>query len=180
MAPLDPDAVGRSNWLPLTVLGSHVGAVALLTGHIAKTIYRAARTVPPSNETRAQHSIRRRNAAIFSVLALLSLSAVTTFAVVWRMLDYFEWADRGNHASADGIWTGWYGTGDEGVGRWRLGDWWADVNYIDDSYAEVLASPEAFLYLYQHFTGIAAAAIFFGVEGRGITKPIHIHFELLN
>jgi hypothetical protein len=91
---------------------------------------------------------------------------VTTFAVAWRALSYFEWAEKGSHHSHPGsIWQGWYGTGDEGVGSWRLGDWWSDVDRIEQSDAKVLASPEAFFYLYQHYVGLTAAAIFFGVEG---------------
>jgi hypothetical protein len=165
MAPLDPDAVGRSNTLPLALFSGQVLLIAGLTGNILHTIYRAARSLPPATATRAQQSLRLRNTAIFSTLGLLSLASVTTFAVAWRVLSYFEWAQKGNHEAPGTLWAGWYGTGEEGVGRWRLGDWWNDVDRIEQSDAEVLAAPESFLYLYQHFCGVTAAAIFFGVEG---------------
>ncbi|KAF2744019.1 hypothetical protein M011DRAFT_480325 [Sporormia fimetaria CBS 119925] len=166
MAPLDPNVTGRSNVLPLSLFGAQVLGVAGLTTHILHRIYRAAQSLPPSASTRTQRSTRLRNAGIFATLAALSIASVTTFAVAWRALSYFEWAEKGAHESPGTIWTGWYGTGDEGVGRWRLGDWWKDVDLLADEQAKALASPEAFLYLYQHFFGVTAAAIFFGVEGR--------------
>jgi hypothetical protein len=166
MAPVDPDAVGHSNTLPLAVFSGQVLLVAGLTGNILRTIYRSARSLPPATATRAQQSARLRNAAIFSTLAFLSLASVSTFAVAWRVLSYFEWAQKGNHEIPGTIWSGYYGTGDKGVGRWRLGDWWSDIDRIEESAARVLAAPESFLYLYQHFCGVTAAAIFFGVEGK--------------
>jgi hypothetical protein len=166
MAPLDPNATGRSNVVPLAILSSQVALVTGLTTHILLTIRRAARSLPPTVETRVQEPLRRRNVAVFFTLSLLSLATVTTFAVAWRVLSYFEWAEKGLHEAPGTIWTGWYGTGDEGVGRWRLGDWWSDVNLIEQSEAQAMAAPEAFLYLYQHFCGLAAAAMFFGIEGK--------------
>lgn len=166
MAPLDPDVIHRSNTLPLALFGGQIALVAGLTTHILRTIYRAARSLPPAAATRAQEPVRRRNVAVFSTLALLSIASVTTFAVAWRVLSYFEWADKGSYESPGSLWTGWYGTGDEGVGRWRLGDWWGDVDMIEEFDARIMAAPEAFLYMYQHFCGLTAAAIFFGVEGK--------------
>jgi hypothetical protein len=96
---------------------------------------------------------------------LTSLGSAATFGVAWRVLSYFEWAEGVQHNAPGTLWTGWYGTGEEGVGKWRLGDWWSDVDIIEKSDAIILAAPEAFLYMYQHFCGITAAAIFFGVEG---------------
>jgi hypothetical protein len=165
MAPVEPDAMGRSNVVPLAIFSSQILLVAGLTGNILKTIYNAYRSLPPATATRAQQSVRLRNATLFSTLGVLSLVSVSTFAVAWRLLSYFEWAQKGNHESPNSLWSGWYGTGDEGVGRWRLGDWWSDIDRIEQSDAEVLAAPESFLYLYQHFCGVTAAAIFFGVEG---------------
>lgn len=168
MAPLDPDVAGRSNALPLAVFSSQILAVASLSVHILRTIYRSAKALPPSTATRAQQSTRRRNAAIFFGLSAFALASVTTFAVAWRVLSYFEWADDKSDAreAPGSLWTGWYGTGDKGVGSWRLGDWWSDVDNISKADAVVLAAPESFFYLYEHFTGITAAAIFFGVEGK--------------
>lgn len=156
--------------MPLAILSAQALLVAVPTTYILQTIRRAARTLPPAAATRSQQSVRRRNVAIFSVLALVSLASVTTFGVAWRVLSYFEWAEKGNHETPGSLWTGWYGTGHEGIrgGRWRLGDWWTDVDLIEESEAKILAAPEAFLYLYQHFCGIAACAIFFGVEGKKI------------
>ncbi|KAF2277216.1 uncharacterized protein EI97DRAFT_432814 [Westerdykella ornata] len=174
MAPLDPDVTGHSNALPLAVFSSQILAVAGLSTHILLSIYRTAKFLPPSAATRAQQSTRRRHAALFFSLGAVALASVTTFAIAWRILSYFEWADhKGDAREVPGsLWTGWYGTGEKGVGRWRLGDWWSDVDDISKADAVVLAAPESFFYLYEHFTGVTAAAIFFGVEGRRRNLPI--------
>src|SRR5687767_13760729 len=106
MAPLDPDVVAKSNILPLAQYAAQVLLVAGTTTRILFTIRGAARSLPPSAATRAQQSTRRQNAAVFSVLALLSIASVTTFAVAWRLLSYFEWAEKGNHEAPGTLWTG--------------------------------------------------------------------------
>lgn len=175
MAPLDPDITSRSNTIPIALFSGQTLLVAGLTIHILLSIRRAARALPPPTSTRIQQPLRRRNVAIFSALAVLSLASVTTFSVAWRVLSYFEWAEKGNHESPGTLWTGWYGTGNEGVGKWRVGDWFSDVDLIEEADAIIMGAPEAFLYLYQHFCGIAAASIFFGVEGKRLVGCVWIY-----
>ncbi|KAF2466425.1 uncharacterized protein BDR25DRAFT_237538 [Lindgomyces ingoldianus] len=171
MAPLDPDVTARTNTIPLATFSGQVLLVACLATNILLTIRRAARALPPPSSTRAQEPVRRRNVAVFSVLALLSLASVTTFAVAWRVLSYFDWAEKGNHETPGSLWTGWYGTGDEGVSRWRLGDWVRDIDLAREADGLAVNSPEGFLYTSQQFVGLVAASIFMGVEGRKRTLP---------
>ncbi|KAF1998415.1 hypothetical protein P154DRAFT_251698 [Amniculicola lignicola CBS 123094] len=165
MAPVEPSALSRANTLPLVTFAAHIAVVAALTGHVLVAVRRAARSLPASSSTRTQQTARRRHAAVFAALALLSLAAVTTFGVAWRVLSYFEWAELGNHEVPNGLWTGWYGTGQDGVGNWKLGDWTADVDLLRYNDLTVVGEPEGFLYTCQHFVGLAAASIFMGIEG---------------
>lgn len=165
MAPAPPDARSQSNAVPLLRYSAQVAVVAYLTVYIVRNIRRAARSLGPTTGTRAQEPVRRRNVAIFSTLALLSLISVTTFGVAWRVLSYFEWAEHHQHDSPNALWSGWYGTGDEGLGHWRLGDWWSDIDHPTDTDRVTVASPEGLWYTGQHLVGLATAAMFMGIEG---------------
>ncbi|KAF2874091.1 hypothetical protein BDV95DRAFT_675511 [Massariosphaeria phaeospora] len=165
MAPLEPDATARNNTLPLALFSGQILLVAGLTTHVLTTARRAASSLPPSAATRSQQPARRRHATVFSVLALLSLLSVTTFAVMWRVVSYLDWAEKGNHETPGNLWAGWYGTGDEGVGRWRLGDWTSDVDLVRDTEALAVQRREGFVYTIQHFVGLLASAMFIGIEG---------------
>lgn len=171
MPPVEPSVIARSNSLPLALFSGQALLVVGLSTHIIHHIRVAAASLPPSPSTRNQTSVRNRNATVFAVLALLSIASVTTFSVAWRLLSYLEWADKGSHESPVGLWTGWYGTGDAGVGTWRLGDWWSDVSLFQQSDEVALHSTGGYLYTTQHFIGLTAAALFFGVEGRRRNLP---------
>jgi hypothetical protein len=167
MAPLEPGATAHTNSLPFALFSGQILLVAGLTTHVLLTARRAAKSLPPPTVTRSQQPARRRHVAIFSVLALLSLASVTTFAVMWRAASYVQWVHTGSHAkSPGGIWSGNYGTGDNGVGRWYLGDWVSDVDLFRASDAVSVSTPEGFVYTAQHFVGLAAASMFYGVEGK--------------
>ena len=165
MAPVDSDAAARNNTLPIVLFAGQALLVAGLTTNVLHTTRRAAKSLPPSARTRSQNPLRRRNAVVFSILAFLSLASVTTFAVIWRAISYIEWADQGNHEIPGGLWMGWYGTGEEGLGRWHLGDWIVDIDLTHELDAITVLKPEGFLYTSQHFVGLIASAIFMGVEG---------------
>ncbi|KAF2642193.1 hypothetical protein P280DRAFT_479410 [Massarina eburnea CBS 473.64] len=165
MAPLEPDATARSNILPISLFAGQVLLVVGLTTKVLVTARRAAKSLPPPATTRAQEPFRRRHAIVFSVLALLSLASVTVFAVTWRALSYLEWADLREYETPNSLWTGWYGTGETGLGSWYLGDWLSDKNLIVESDAVAVAKPEAFLYTTEHFAALLANSIFMGVEG---------------
>ncbi|KAF2183772.1 hypothetical protein K469DRAFT_689896 [Zopfia rhizophila CBS 207.26] len=182
MAPLDPNATARSNTIPLLTFSGQVLAIAGLTTHVLLTIRRAARALPPSTSTRAQNPVRRRHVAVFAILSLLSLASVTTFSVAWRVLSYFEWAEKGNHETPGSLWSGWYGTGDEGVGRWRLGDWTRDIDLVQEADAVAISTPEGFLWASQYVIGLVASAIFIGVEGhkRNLPTSTIVAFVLLS
>jgi hypothetical protein len=165
MAPLDPNSTAQSNVKPISLFAGQVLLVVGLSTKVLLTSRRAARSLPPSTVTRTQEPVRRRHAIIFSILAFLSLASVTTFAVLWRVISYVDWAEQGNHQTPGGLWTGWYGTGDEGVGKWRLGDWLSDKNLVQESDTIAVAQAETFLYTSQHFVGLLANSMFMGVEG---------------
>ena len=182
MAPLDPAATSRPNTLPIAIFGAHALVVAGLTAHIFFAVRRAARSLPPPSSTRSQEPVRRRHVAMFAFLALASLASVTTFAVVWRVVSYFNWAEKSNDQTPGSIWNGWYGTGDEGVGRWRLGDWISDIDLLREVDLVAVGTPEGFLYTSQHFVALATAAIFIGVEGhrRNLPTTVITSFVLLS
>ncbi|ORY16469.1 hypothetical protein BCR34DRAFT_476454 [Clohesyomyces aquaticus] len=182
MAPLDPEVVSRSNTVPLLTFGGQILLVSGLATHILLTIRRAAHTLPPAASTRDQEPARSRHVAVFYALAFLSLASVSTFAVAWRALSYFYWAEKGNHDTPGSLWTGWYGTGDDGVGRWRLGDWTRDVDLAREADWLAISSPEGFLYTSQQFVGLVAASIFMGVEGhkRNLPSPTIASFVALS
>jgi hypothetical protein len=165
MAPLESIATAQSNRLPYALFAGQTALVAVLTANVLLQARRAARALPPATATRAQVEARRRHALIFSGLAFLSLTSVTTFAVLWRALSYLDWAHLGGHETPGSIWHGWYGTGAEGVGRWRLGDWLSDTDLIRASDEVAVARPEAFVYTTQHFVALIGNSIFMGVEG---------------
>lgn len=166
MAPLEPSATAQSNRLAAVLFAGQTLLVTALTGNVLIKARRAARALPPPTQTRAQQDARRRHAILFSVLAGLSLASVTTFAFAWRALSYLDWAETGNHETPGSLWTGWYGTGEEGVGKWRLGDWLSDTDLFRSSDEVAVAKPEAFLYTSQHFVALVASAIFMGIEGQ--------------
>ena len=171
MAPLDPVATAQSNTYPLALFSSQIVLILAASAHVVQHIRRAAKDLPPPPSTRSQTSVRNRHAKLLAVLATLSFASVSLFAVAFRVLSYFEWADKGNHESPAGLWTGWYGTGDNGVGRWRLGDWYSDVDLNQQSEAVTVRSVEGFFYTAQHYTVLITAAIFFGVEGKSLLSP---------
>ncbi|KAL1598602.1 hypothetical protein SLS60_007742 [Paraconiothyrium brasiliense] len=166
MAPLESSATAQSNRLPYALFAGQTVLVALLTTNVLLKAHHAARELPPATATRAQLEARRRHVLIFSVLAFVSLTSVTTFAVLWRALSYLDWAHIGGHETPGTIWHGWYGTGEGGVGSWRLGDWLSDTDLVRASDEVAVAKPEAFIYTTQHFVALIANAIFMGVEGR--------------
>ncbi|KAH6644501.1 hypothetical protein C7974DRAFT_349378 [Boeremia exigua] len=165
MAPVETDAAARSNNTPILLFGGQTLLVAGLTAHVLLTTRRAAKALPPSTRTRTQNDLRRRHARIFSAIAALSLASVTAFAVVWRVMSYVQWAELGQHKTPGSLWQGWYGTGDDGVGNWHLGDWIKDVDLLRESDAVAILRPEGFFYTAQHFMGLLASAVFIGVEG---------------
>lgn len=171
MAPLDPVATSQTNTYPIALFSTQVLFIAASSAHIIQHIRRTAKSLPPPPSTRSQTTVRNRHAKVFAGLAALSLTSVSIFAVAFRVLSYFEWADNGNHQSPGGLWSGWYGTGDTGVGRWRLGDWLSDVDLNKQSEVVTVHSVEGFFYTAQHYTVLIATAIFFGVEGRRRNIP---------
>jgi hypothetical protein len=163
MAPVEPEASARNNLFAYAPFTSHILLVIGLTVHVLRVARRASKSLPPSTTTRSQQPLRRNYAILFSVLAALSLASVTTFAVFWRAISYAQWAESGAKNSPNGLWTGWYGTGEEG--RLYLGDWIRDIDLRKAADKVAISTPEGFLYTSQHFLGLLASSIFFGVEG---------------
>ena len=172
MAPVDTDASARSNSLPIALFGGQVLLVTALTARVLLTTRRAAKSQPPSTHTRSQDPARRRHAFVFSVIALLSLLSVGSFAFLWRAISYVRWAQHNNQEIPGSLWSGWYGTGEEG--RWHLGDWIADIDLVREFDAVGIMKPEGFLYTSQYFVGLIASSIFMGAEGTSnATDQVH-------
>ncbi|KAH7066939.1 hypothetical protein BKA63DRAFT_131349 [Paraphoma chrysanthemicola] len=163
MAPVEPEASARNNLFAYAPFTGHILLVIGLTVHVLRVARRASKSLPPSTTTRSQQPLRRNYAILFSVLAAFSLASVTTFAVFWRAISYVQWAESGAKNSPNGLWTGWYGTGEEG--HWYLGDWIKDIDLQKAADKVAISTPEGFLYTSQHFLGLLASSIFFGVEG---------------
>lgn len=164
MAPVEPELT-NSNTVPIALFSSQVLVVAGLTTAALYTIRRAWRTLPPSHNTRLQQVWRRRAVFVFGFLAAASLAVQTAFSVAWRVLSYQEWAHQGNYETPNSIWTGWYGTGEEGVGV-QLGNWMKDVDLVREADRYSVRSPRAFVWTHQLFTGLIIASIFMGIEGK--------------
>jgi len=163
MAPVDTAVSSRSNSLPIALFGGQVFLVAVLTARVLFTTWRAAKAQPPSTRTRSQDPARRRHAITFSIIALLSLVSVGSFAFLWRAISYVRWAEHHKHNIPGSLWSGSYGTSE---GRWHLGDWIADIDLVREFDAVGIMKPEGFLYTSQYFVGLIASAIFMGAEGR--------------
>jgi len=162
MAPVDTAVSSRSNSLPIALFGGQVFLVVVLTARVLFTTWRAAKSQPPSTRTRSQDPARRRHAMTFSIIALLSLLSVGSFAFLWRAISYVRWAEHNKHDIPGSLWGGPYGTGE---GRWYLGDWIADIDLVREFDAVGIMKPEGFLYTSQYFVGLIASAIFMGAEG---------------
>ncbi|KAF1833116.1 hypothetical protein BDW02DRAFT_570421 [Decorospora gaudefroyi] len=169
MAPVDPDASTRSNSLPMALFGGQVFLVAVLTARVLLTTRRAAKSQPPSTRTRAQDAARRRSALAFSLIALLSLLSVGSFAFLWRAISYVRWAEHTKHELPGSLWSGWYAAGEQG--RWHLGDWISDIDLVHEFDAVGIMKPEGFVYTSQYFVGLIASSIFMGAEGRRRNLP---------
>ncbi|KAF2203457.1 hypothetical protein GQ43DRAFT_438778 [Delitschia confertaspora ATCC 74209] len=165
MAPIEAEALSHTNVRPVLQFASQLVVNSGLTSYILFNIWHAAKTIPPLANTRSQSSIRRRHAFTFAMLGLLSLASVTTFGVAWRVLSYLAWADHEKHNHPPSLWSGWYGTGEEGVGNWRLGDWMRDVDLRKMTDAVAVGSTEGFAWTSQWYNGLVASALFMGVEG---------------
>lgn len=162
MAPVESEASARSNTIPYIVFSAHVTLVIVLTLNILDTARRAARSLPPATRTRTQQPLRRVYASIFSILALLSLSSVATFSIIWRAVEYIQWAEKGKHDFPNSLWRGWYAND---VAHWHLRDWATDVDLVKEWSLVSVATPEGFLYTSQQYVGLLASAIFMGIEG---------------
>ncbi|KAF7450371.1 hypothetical protein A1F99_049870 [Pyrenophora tritici-repentis] len=163
MAPVDTAVSSRSNSLPIALFGGQVFLVAVLTARVLFTTWRAAKSQPPSTRTRSQDPARSRHAITFSIIALLSLLSVGSFAFLWRAISYVRWAEDNKYDIPGTLWGGSYGTGE---GHWYLGDWLADIDLVREFDAVGIMKPEGFLYTSQYFVGLIASAIFMGAEGR--------------
>jgi len=155
-----PVANARNNLFAYAPFGSHIALVIGLTAHVLLVARRAAKALPPGTQTRAQEPLRRSYAILFSILAALSLASVTTFAVIWRADSYSSWLHRNHESITD---SNWYGADKEGT--LYAGSWYADVDLQDMSDKMAIHNAEGFMYTSQHFIGLLASSIFFGVEG---------------
>jgi hypothetical protein len=170
MAPVEGAAAARDNVFAYAPVLGHMLLTVTLTAHILLVARRAAESLPPTTATRSQQPLRRRYAMVFSSLAALSLASVTTFAFIWRAISYVDWSHSGAANAPNSLHSGPYGT--ETDSHWYLGDWMLDIDLQKESDKIAVTTAEGFLYTSQHFVGLLAASIFFGIEGRKITHTL--------
>lgn len=163
MAPVEPGAQ-TSNAVPLAIYGVQLLTLAGLASAVLTTVQRAARTLPPSSDTRTASPRRRRHAALLGGLALASAAVTGYFGVAARLLSYEAWARKKEQDVPGGLWTGWYGTGDGGV-RWDLGGWYQDADLVREGWEATVRRSRGFWWTGQLFVGIMGWAIFVGIEG---------------
>jgi hypothetical protein len=164
MAPVEGAAAARDNIFAYAPFGGHILLTVTLTAHILLVARRAAKSLPPTTSTRSQQPLRRRYAIIFSSLAALSLASVTTFAFIWRAISYVDWSHSGAANAPNSLHSGPYGTDTDS--HWYVGDWILDIDLQRESDKVAVTTAEGFLYTSQHFVGLLAASIFFGIEGK--------------
>jgi hypothetical protein len=164
MAPVEGAAAHTNNIVAYAPFGFHILLTVGLTAHILLVARRAAKSLPPTTSTRSQQPLRRRYAIIFSSLAALSLASVTTFAFIWRAISYVDWSHSGAANAPNSLHSGPYGTDTDS--HWYLGDWILDIDLQKESDKIAVTTAEGFLYTSQHFVGLLAASIFFGIEGK--------------
>jgi hypothetical protein len=170
MAPVEPSALSTTWTPPLILFATQLVLFGPLTFSVVRAIRHAAKSIPPSSSTRAQVPLRHRHALIFATLGVVSLASVTTFGLAWRVLSYLQWAENKNHDVPGSLWSGWYGTGDDGVGYWRLADWARDTGLDGgvDGLGFALGNAEEAAWSGQWYVGLIATTFFFTVEGKNI------------
>jgi hypothetical protein len=169
MAPVETHTTARNNIFAYAPWSGHIALVIGLTAHVLLVTRRAAKSLPPTRSTRSQQSLRRNYVIFFSLLAALSLASVTTFAVLWRAISYAQWSETRGRGSFGGIFDGLYAKGNDA--RWYLGDWIQDPSLQKEVDNIAISTPEGFMYTSQHFIGLMASSVFFGVEG-GQSRPL--------
>lgn len=163
MAPVEPD-LDNNNVRTIALLSLKPLIVGALLLHIANTVSRARKTLPPTQATRNKQVKRRKDLKIFSGLALFSLAIVSYFAVSWRVLSYTAWVEQSNEEVSNSLWTGWYGTGEDGMGL-QLGRWWKDTDVQREGDARAVMTSKGFWWTQAQLSGLIAWSIFVGIEG---------------
>jgi len=170
MAPIEPDT-SNSNIRPLFLLGGYVFTATALTALIIRQVlYRAYRSLPPSQTTRHRQSNRRKHLQIFAALSVLSLSVTWYYLYSSLSLSYRVWARERGEALPSGLWGrgAIFGGGDESV-RLELGRWSKDTSLVWDSWEIIAEKSRRFWWSQQISLGTTVWSVFMGIEGRDST-----------
>ncbi|KAI9874506.1 MAG: hypothetical protein M1830_009676 [Pleopsidium flavum] len=172
MAPIEPDT-SNCNLRPLLLLSGYLfTATALTTLIIRNVLYRAHRSLPPSQTTRHRQSNRRKHVQIFASLSVLSLAITSYYLYSSLSLSYRVWAHERGEALPCGLWRrgGVFGSGDEGVAL-ELGRWMNDTTLVWDNWEIIVERSRRFWWSQQIFLGTTVWSVFVGIEGRRRNIP---------
>ncbi len=167
MAPIEPDPY-NSNVRPLLLLGGYLlVAISLTTLVIRNVLYRAYKSLPPSQTTRHRQSRRTKHVQILAALSILSLVVNGYYTFRCLSLSYRVWAHERGEVLPTGLWGrgGEFSAQDERVGL-ELGRWFKDTSPFWDSWEIVAEKSRRFWWTQQLLLGTTVWSVFVGFEGK--------------
>ena len=164
MAPIEPD-LSNSNIRPLAIFGGYLGVCVALTGLISYSVlWKAYRSLPPSQDTRHRKPSREKHVYLFVGLAIASLAATWFYMFKFFVLSYRVWAYEMGEELPLQLW-GENGVFEDGQLKLALGRWLHDTTLFNDAWEIVVEKSRRYWWSQQIFLGAAAWSVFVGVEG---------------
>ncbi|KAF2087157.1 hypothetical protein K490DRAFT_57224 [Saccharata proteae CBS 121410] len=165
MAPVEPDLAISSDTWPLLLLGARISTILLLLSQVMVQLRRAARELPPSQETRAHVQVRRKTIGTFAALTAASLLVLSyhgaarylhSLAAYARLVGE-EWPDMPFYQQL---------TRPEAWPRdMMLGRWWDDVD-LEKGYRDVaVGTARGLWWTQQQLLATVSWSAFLGIEG---------------
>lgn len=165
MAPIEAD-ISNSNIRPIGLFASYLAAASGLTFFVSRNIlFKAFKSLPPSQATRIRTTNRRKHVILFTSLAVVSL-----IVTIWQMfrvlsLSYRAWAYEMGQ-SLPQSWVGEGGVWGEGKTGLALGRWLEDTDLLNDALEIAVEKSRRYWWTQQLILAAAAWSIYLSVEGR--------------
>lgn len=169
MAPIEPN-IHNSNLRPLSMFGGYLVLASGLSGLISyDVLYKAFRSLPPSQDTRHRQSNREKHMQIFAILAVLSLAMTWYHMLQYFALSYRVWAHEMDEPLPLTLWgeNGYFAFG---TLRLALGRWLKDTSLFEDAWEIVIERSSRYWWSQQIFLGAAAWSVFVGIEGESCVR----------
>ena len=166
MAPIEAD-ISNSNIRPIGLFASYLAAASGLTFFVSRNIlFKAFKSLPPSQATRIRTTNRRKHVILFTSLAVVSL-----IVTIWQMfrvlsLSYRAWAYEMGQ-SLPQSWVGEGGVWGEGKTGLALGRWLEDTDLLNDALEIAVEKSRRYWWTQQLILAAAAWSIYLSVEGLG-------------